>query len=49
MVRLTPVALAITLTLLTCGRLYGQVRHYPLETADGLRLQNVAAEAAVKS
>ena len=47
MVRLISVTLAITFTLLTCGRLYGQVRHYPLETADGLRLQHVAAEPAV--
>jgi hypothetical protein len=47
MLRPTPVALAITLTLLTCGRLYGQTRHYPLETAAGLRLHNVAAEPDV--
>lgn len=47
MVRLTSVALAITLTLLACGWLYGQVRHYPLETAAGLRLHNVRVEPAV--
>jgi hypothetical protein len=51
MVRLTAVALAIVsasgLTLLTGGRMNGQSRHYPLETAAGLRLHNVAAEPAV--
>ena len=55
MVRLTASALAIVtasmLTLLTGGRVSGQSghqsRHYPLETAAGLRLHNVAAEPAV--
>jgi hypothetical protein len=51
MVRLTAFALAIViasmLTVLTGGRTSGQVRHYPLETAAGLRLHNVAAEPAV--
>lgn len=47
MVRFTTVALAIALTLLTCGRLNGQVERYPLETAAGLRLHNVAAAPAM--
>jgi hypothetical protein len=53
MVRLTAVALALAsmLTLLTggqmSGQMSGQARHFPLETAAGLRLHNVAAEPAV--
>jgi hypothetical protein len=55
MVRLTAVALGVViasmltspLTSLAGGRMNGQARHYPLETAAGLRLHNVAAEPAV--
>jgi hypothetical protein len=48
MTRPTSHVLAITLTLLGPGRAAAQVtHHYPLETADGLRLHNVAVEPAV--
>jgi hypothetical protein len=39
--------LAVTLTLMAPWRAAAQVVHYPLETADGLRLYNVAVEPAV--
>lgn len=39
--------LAITLTLLAPWRAAAQVTHFPLDTADGLRLHNVAVEPAV--
>jgi hypothetical protein len=44
MARPTSRVLAITLTLLAPWRAAAQVTHFPLETADGLRLHNVAAE-----
>jgi len=45
--RSTLLVLATTLTLLLPGRASAQVKRYPLESTDGLRLQNVAAEPAV--
>jgi hypothetical protein len=39
--------LAVTLALLGAWRAAAQVTHIPLETADGLRLHNVAVEPAV--
>jgi len=47
MTRPTSRVLAITLTLLSPWGAAAQVTHYPLETADGLRLHNVAVEPAV--
>jgi hypothetical protein len=51
MVRCAAVALAFViasmLTSLAGGRMNDQSRHFPLETAAGLRLHNVAAEPAV--
>jgi len=40
-------AVAITVPLLLPQASAGQARHYPLESAEGLRLHNVAAEPAV--
>lgn len=40
-------AVAITVPLLVPQSSAGQARHYPLESAEGLRLHNVAAEPAV--
>src|SRR5216683_276242 len=47
MTRSTLLVLATTLTLLLPGGASAQVKHYPLESTDSLRLQNVAAEPAV--
>jgi hypothetical protein len=47
MIRPTSRALAITLTLLGSWRAEAQVTHFPLETAEGLRLHNVAVAPAV--
>src|SRR6266852_2899133 len=47
MTRSTLLVLATTLTLLLPGGASAQVKHYPLESTDGLRLQNVAAEPAM--
>jgi hypothetical protein len=47
MTRPTSGLLAVTLTLLTTWSAAAQVTHHPLETADGLRLHNVAVEPAV--
>ena len=47
MTRPTSRVLTITLTLLGPWGAAAQVIHYPLETADGLRLHNVAVEPAV--
>jgi hypothetical protein len=47
MTRATSRVLAITLTLLSPRGAAAQVTHYPLETADGLRLHNVAVAPAV--
>jgi hypothetical protein len=47
MTRSTSRVLTITLTLLGAWEAEAQVIHYPLETADGLRLHNVAVEPAV--
>jgi hypothetical protein len=47
MTRPTSRVLAVTLTLLGPWAAAAQVIHYPLETADGLRLHNVAVEPAV--
>jgi hypothetical protein len=40
-------AVATSVVLLVSGTAARQARHYPLESADGLRLHNVAAEPAV--
>jgi hypothetical protein len=49
--RLAAIALALVVASIVtpplAGRTQGQARHYPLETAAGLRLHNVAAEPAV--
>jgi hypothetical protein len=42
-----PTALAITLTFLGLSGAAARVTHYPLKTADGLRLHNVTAAPAV--
>jgi hypothetical protein len=47
LVRTTLLALATTLTLLLPRGASAQVKQYPLEATDGLRLHNVAAEPAV--
>ena len=47
MTRSTLLVLATTLTFLVPGGGSAQVKHYPLEATDGLRLHNVAAEPAV--
>ena len=47
MTRATLLVLATTLSLLLPGGALAQVKHYPLEAPDGLRLHNVAAEPAV--
>jgi hypothetical protein len=47
LVRTTLLVLATSLTLLLPGGASAQVKHYPLEATDGLRLHNVAAEPAV--
>src|SRR5260370_16360696 len=47
MTRSTLLVLATTLTVLLPGGASAQVKHYPLEATDGLRLHNVAAEPAV--
>ena len=47
MIRPTSCVLASTLTLLGSWKAAAQVTHFPLETADGLRLHNVAVEPAV--
>ena len=47
MTRSTRPALAASAALLLPGIAAGQARHYPLESMDGLRLHNVAAEPAV--
>ena len=47
MTRPTSRVLAVTLTLLDPWGAAAQVIHYPLETADGLRLHNVTVEPAV--
>jgi hypothetical protein len=46
MTRSTLLALTTTALLLLPGIVSAQVRHYPLESAHGLRLHNVAAEPA---
>jgi len=46
MTRPTLLVLASTLTLLPPSGASAQVKHYPLEATDGLRLHNVAAEPA---
>jgi hypothetical protein len=46
-VRTTLLVLATWLTLLLPGGASAQVKHYPLDATDGLRLHNVAAEPAV--
>jgi hypothetical protein len=46
MFNLTLAAAAVTAVLLLPAPAVAQVRHYPLETADGLVLHNVSAEAA---
>ena len=43
----SPVAIAFSLALLLPAPTAGQPRHFPLESADGLRLHNVSAEPAV--
>lgn len=49
--RLAAIALALVVASIVtpplAGRTQGRARHYPLETAAGLRLHNVAAEPAV--
>jgi hypothetical protein len=47
MVRLAPVAFAITLTFLDLSGVAARATHYPLRTADGLRLHNVTVAPAV--
>jgi len=47
MTRSTLLVFGTTLTLLVPGHASAQVKHYPLEAIDGLRLHNVAAEPAV--
>jgi hypothetical protein len=47
MIRSTSRVLTIMLTLVGPWGVAAQVIHYPLETADGLRLHNVAVEPAV--
>jgi len=47
MTRSIPLVLAITAILLLPGGTSAQVKHYPLEAPDGLRLHNVAAEPVV--
>jgi hypothetical protein len=47
MTRSIRLALATTLTPLLAASASGQVKHYPLETTDGLRLHNVAAQPIV--
>jgi hypothetical protein len=47
MTRSVLLALTTTATLLLPGAASAQAKHYPLESVDGLRLHNVAAEPAV--
>jgi hypothetical protein len=47
MTRSTLLALSTTLTLSFPGGASAQVKHYPLESTDGLRLHNVVAEPAM--
>ena len=47
LIRSALLAVGATATLAVPAPAAPQVKHYPLESTDGLRLQNVAAEPAV--